>query len=1213
VTTSTDDDFDSLLAAVARIPERDASGLTPPDLDEYKLIRPLGHGGMGSVWLAEDRLLDRLVAIKSIAHLEPTARERFLLEARAAARLQHANVVSVYRFGEHAGRPFIVAEYIRGESLDKLAKPMPWSRVLELGIALARGLAAAHRRGIIHRDIKPANAILAEDGEAKLVDFGLAKIGEGGVAVRPSQASFASGSSPLTSPGAIAGTPLYLAPEVRAGGPATRRSDVYQLGAVLYELVTGRAPLLDQRDGAQAPVAIHVEGAKLGAIIDRCLRRDPTERFASGDELREALERIAAPQLGGELPAGNPYRGLVAFEAQHRALFFGRGADIRAIIERLRSDTFVAVTGDSGVGKSSLCRAGVLPHIVDGALGDGLTWHVAMMVPGERPLTALASALAGAADLDEITLLAMLRDQPTAALRDLRRALGKGRGIVVFVDQLEELVTLAGEEADAFSDVLDLLAGGLPGLRLLATLRGDFVSRLDVDLSRALHVLRPLTDEGRREAVVGPARATGVRFESDALVDTLVFEHVELPLLEFTLAQLWDARDDQTISARSLEAIGGVRGALARHADSVISALVPERRGEAKRILLRLVTPDRTRARRSADELGASDDVLDALVRGRLVAARGDDPPLFELAHERLIDSWPMLAEWLSRTAVHRAMHARLEAAVANWERLDHASEALWRERQLADIAALPASELTAPEARFVTASRRAVRRRRGIRIAALIAVPLVIASFVVGARVLARRNVNHAIEARILDAQHQLDLARTASKEVVNRRDAAAAAFDTGRDAEAPWRSALDLEQQATTAYARASGALEAALLLDSDRRDIRRRLAEVTLERIRHADAMFKVGDRDELRTRLAIYDDDGSLMRALDAPARLVLDIEPRDALISIEDRTMPSHTTIDLAPRTYSVLARAPGRAPVRISVLLTSGETKALAFELPLQARVPAGFVYVPPGDFLYGSRDAEPIRRFYSAPPMHTRRTGGYLIGQTEVTYAQWIEFLDALSLKERARRAPHVEGSQTIQNVGGVDLTRDATGWSLAFEPVKDHLYKARAGEAITYPDRTHRMQQDWLRMPVAGITVDDAQAYAAWLDETHRVPHARLCREAEWERAARGADGRTYPHGDRLAPDDANIDVTYGQQEAAFGPDEVGAHPATTSPFGLADTAGNLWELVRAESGAILMRGGSFYTNAETAALANRSEALTPSFRHVLTGVRLCAGADL
>ncbi|HEX7844062.1 MAG TPA: serine/threonine-protein kinase, partial [Kofleriaceae bacterium] len=349
-----DDDtsHDSLIAAVARIPPRPIErAWTPPaELDEYTLLRPLGRGGMGSVWLARDRLLDRLVAVKFVDHAEPdrATHERFAIEARAAARLSHVNVVTVHRFGEISGRPYLVSEYIRGDSLDQLAKPVAWERCLELGIELSRGLAAAHRHGIIHRDIKPANAILTTDGHVKLVDFGLAKLGREGAAPDDSPAA-ADPAQPLTSPGAIAGTPRYLAPEVRSGEAATRASDVYQTGCILYELVTGRAPIFDvPGDDAAAEVPSLADrlppaAARFAAAVDRCLRRDPSLRFASGDELREALERTGAVAPGGELPEGNPYRGLLAFDAEHRALFFGRGAEIHAVIERLRAEPFVLV------------------------------------------------------------------------------------------------------------------------------------------------------------------------------------------------------------------------------------------------------------------------------------------------------------------------------------------------------------------------------------------------------------------------------------------------------------------------------------------------------------------------------------------------------------------------------------------------------------------------------------------------------------------------------------------------------------------------------------------------------------------------------------------------------------------------------------------------------------------------------------------------------
>jgi serine/threonine protein kinase len=207
---------------------------------------------MGEVYLAHDTVLDRHVAVKFIAALQPdaAARERFLVEARAAARLQHPNVVTVYRVGDLDGQPCIVSEFIRDQTLADLPKPVPWQRALEIGVGLARGLAAAHRSGILHRDIKPANVILTEDGTPKLLDFGLAKIGDGEPAVRPVSAAprplppaisasvatipprdpaatLPPSGHPLTLEGTIMGTPGYMPPEAWRGEPATPRADVY--------------------------------------------------------------------------------------------------------------------------------------------------------------------------------------------------------------------------------------------------------------------------------------------------------------------------------------------------------------------------------------------------------------------------------------------------------------------------------------------------------------------------------------------------------------------------------------------------------------------------------------------------------------------------------------------------------------------------------------------------------------------------------------------------------------------------------------------------------------------------------------------------------------------------------------------------------------------------------------------------------------------------
>src|ERR1041384_5877531 len=150
----------------------------PPDeFDEFRIVRSLGIGAMGQVYLAHDLLLDRAVAVKFVlAARDPQARARVLEEARAIARLQHPNVVAIYRVADLDGHPYLVSEYVPGRALHQLERPMPWRRVLDIALDLTRGLAAAHRRGVLHRDVKPANAILDTEGRAKLLDFGLAKL-----------------------------------------------------------------------------------------------------------------------------------------------------------------------------------------------------------------------------------------------------------------------------------------------------------------------------------------------------------------------------------------------------------------------------------------------------------------------------------------------------------------------------------------------------------------------------------------------------------------------------------------------------------------------------------------------------------------------------------------------------------------------------------------------------------------------------------------------------------------------------------------------------------------------------------------------------------------------------------------------------------------------------------------------------------------------------
>jgi serine/threonine protein kinase len=268
----------------------------------YRLEHHLGHGGMASVYLARDEELERSVAIKLLAESladDQASRRRFLREARLAARLSHPNVVRVYDAGEDEGRPYIVMECVEGETLAELLARRGRLRPDEaIGLALqaCRGLEHAHAEGLIHRDVKPGNLLLARDGTLKIADFGIARAAEG---------------TALTQAGTVLGTAAYLAPEQAAGEEVTAAADLYSLGAVLYELLTGRPPYeLDslaelaaqQRSGAIPPVRDLAPDAppRLEETVMRCLARNPAYRPGSAAGLAlelapEAAESATAP------------------------------------------------------------------------------------------------------------------------------------------------------------------------------------------------------------------------------------------------------------------------------------------------------------------------------------------------------------------------------------------------------------------------------------------------------------------------------------------------------------------------------------------------------------------------------------------------------------------------------------------------------------------------------------------------------------------------------------------------------------------------------------------------------------------------------------------------------------------------------------------------------------------------------------------------------
>ncbi|HEY0990796.1 MAG TPA: formylglycine-generating enzyme family protein, partial [Kofleriaceae bacterium] len=282
------------------------------------------------------------------------------------------------------------------------------------------------------------------------------------------------------------------------------------------------------------------------------------------------------------------------------------------------------------------------------------------------------------------------------------------------------------------------------------------------------------------------------------------------------------------------------------------------------------------------------------------------------------------------------------------------------------------------------------------------------------------------------------------------------------------------------------------------------------------------------------------------------------------------------------------------------------ERTAVELSLPPASAIPPDFVLVPAGESLIGSNE-ENLRVALAVSPMHPVRFDAFLIGRHEVTFAEYIAWLDTLPSAERDRRTP-----RNRTRPGAIDLTLGADQrWRLLLQPASAE-YTAAWGEPIRYPGRTQRAAQDWRRFPVTGISFEDAQAFTRWLARSARVPGARLCRELEWERAARGADGRIHATGRQLSPTEANFDLTYGGTDLAFGPDEVGSHPESASVFGLDDLQGNAEELVTTGrwNAEAALRGGSWYRDQISQRLDNRFRMGTTT-RNVEMGFRVCADA--
>ena len=679
----------------------------------YRVEGLLGRGGMGVVYLAEDLRLRRRVALKllspSLAENEGF-RERFLAESKLAASLDHPGVVPIYEAGDGTGFLFIAMRYVEGSDLKALLRDGPLSAERTIGVCaqVADALDFAHGRGLVHRDVKPSNVLLDGRDHVYLADFGVTKrLGEP-QAVEPR----------------MLGTIDYVAPEQIRGEKIDGRADQYSLGCLFYECLTGEPPFARSTDAAV--LFAHLEEQPpalpgLEVVMQTALAKEPEDRYGTCAELvvaaAEALgmgERArsrALPFLLGGMVC--PFKGLAFFDRSDAEYFCGRERVVSEVVSRLAASTLVGILGPSGIGKSSLLRAGVLPALSAGVLPGSAGWRQVLLRPGEHPCGELTRVLGG--------------ERLDAALARL----AGGERIVVAIDQLEELFTACEREQErtAFLEQLATAAHDHDQRALvLGSLRADFYGRLVAYpsfarlLSGSQVLVGPMDRDELARAIEEPASRAGLELERplvDALVSDVAGEPGGLPLLSTMLLELWQARDGRMLREESYRTSGGVRGAVARLAERAFMALDEPDRRLARGVMLRLVSGENgALARRRVplselEQIDGAERVVAALTNARLLTTSDGE---VEVSHEALLHEWPRYRAWLDEDRAGRRLHAHLTRSAREWEARGRDPADLYRGARLAtalDWGGQHRDLMNAREREFVDASDREVESAR--------------------------------------------------------------------------------------------------------------------------------------------------------------------------------------------------------------------------------------------------------------------------------------------------------------------------------------------------------------------------------------------------------------------------------------------------------------------------------------------------------------------
>lgn len=677
--------------------------LTNQTLKGYQIHEQIGAGGFGAVYKAYQPIIEREVAIKVILAEyanQPEFIRRFEAEAQLIARLEHSNIVPLYDYWRDPQGAYLVLRWLRGGSLTSALEENPYNptEAAKLLDQISAALAIAHRNHVVHRDIKPDNILLDEDNNAYLTDFGISTI---------------VGHTPDDGEG-VSGTIRYIAPEQLREEPDAVTIDIYSLGIVMFEVLTGQHPF-EEHTNAEIVMKHLTEPLPdlhdvrsdlpqaLSDVIHKATAKESSDRYQSTQEMAVAFRQAVSPTSALDMDMAvdwkidistfvNPFKGLRAFQEADASDFFGRQTLINSLIQALETNRFITVIGPSGSGKSSVVRAGLIPALRDGAIAGSENWFITDMTPNDDPFEELATALLGITASPAIPLMQLFRSNSNGISEAIKLSLPSPNSqLVLVIDQFEEVFTLVESEDERvlFLDgLLNAVNDSDSCIRLIITMRADFYDRPLLypafgELVRSnMETVLPLTRTQLEEVISYPIVQSGAIMEV-GLVDIIIQDVEEqpgvLPLLQYALTELFDRHEDGMLTIATYHDIGGVVGALARRAEEVFASLDTSLQGIARQLFLRLVMLNEngndTRRRVSREELTALDNqllnqVLDAFGQARLLTFDRDPTtrtPTVEVSHEALIYRWGQLTEWIENSREDIRLHQRLIVETDEW------------------------------------------------------------------------------------------------------------------------------------------------------------------------------------------------------------------------------------------------------------------------------------------------------------------------------------------------------------------------------------------------------------------------------------------------------------------------------------------------------------------------------------------------------------------